>query len=645
MRKKFFMLAAVCFSSQLYAQQDSTKNLDEIVVTATKQPIKQSQTGKVITVINKAQIENSTGKTVGQLLNEQVGITINGALNNIGSPQSIFLRGATTGRTLVLIDGVPAYDPSLINNEFDLNLLSLNNIESIEICRGAQSTLYGSDAVAGVINIITTKADVKKTFNAKVSASTGSYGVFRGNLQIFGKANKLTYAARYAKLTTKGFSAAFDSSGNNNFDTDKYNGDVINASVQYQVDTALLLKIFFQQSNYTSAIDDGIFRDEKDFTIDNKNLMAGAGFKFNKNNISLTGNYQYSDITRNYNNDSTDKLGFIIFSTDDYFGKNQFVELFANIKLSDNFSLLQGADYRFSNMNSRYFSLSIFNPNIPYTSNLPDTAQSQASMYASLFYSAYKQKLNIELGGRLNVHSRYGSNHTFTFNPSYSINNNFRLFGSIATGFKAPSLYQLYSSSGNKDLKPELSTTYEMGLQQTHSIFKNRVVYFNREVKDGIDFDYINFKYFNFVKQTVNGIELESAITPIKKLTLSLNYTYLQPKEKSQSRITFGDTSYNYLLRRPKHNFNINAGYEWCYGFFTSVSAKYVSNRFDVGGYQKADVELDSYFLLNAYGSYTFKKHIKIFADAQNITNKQFFDLRGFNSIPFVLNGGIIFNW
>ncbi|MBK7882920.1 MAG: TonB-dependent receptor [Chitinophagaceae bacterium] len=638
-------MAAVCFSSQLYAQQDSAKKLEEIVVTATKQPIKQSQTGKVITVITKEQIEKSTGKTVGQLLNEQVGLTINGALNNIGSPQSVFLRGATTGRTLVLLDGVPAYDPSLINNEFDLNLLSLNNIESIEICRGAQSTLYGSDAVAGVINIITTKSDVKKPFNAKASASAGSFGVFRGNAQVFGKIDKLTYSARYAKLTTRGFSAAFDSTGNNNFDKDKYNGDVINAALQYQVAPSLLFKTFVQQSNYKSAVDDGGFNDEKDFVIDNKNLMAGAGFRFNKGDISLTGNYQYSDITRDYTNDSTDKPGFVLFSTDKYYGKNQFVEMFANIKLSNNFSLLQGADYRFSNMNGQYSSLTIFDPVNPYVSNIKDTVQSQGSIYASLFYAAFEQKLNLELGGRLNVHSRYGSNHTFTFNPSYSINNNFRVFGSIATGFKAPSLYQLYSSSGKLDLKPELSTTYELGMQQTHSKFKNRVVYFNREIKDGIDFNYISFNYFNFVKQMVKGIELESTAEPVKNFILSFNYTYLHSKETSQSRITFDDTTYTYLLRRPKHNLNINAGYQFKNGLYTSVSAKYVSGRFDVGGYQKNDVQLDSYFLLNAYASFTFKKYIKIFADAQNVTNKQFFDLRGFNAIPFLLNGGIIFNW
>ncbi len=642
MKGKILMVAAVCFSSQLYAQKDSTR-LDEVIVTATRQPVKQSQTGKVVTVISKDQIEKSAGRTLGQLLNEQVGITINGTLNNMGSPQSVFLRGATAGRTLILLDGVPVYDPSLINNEFDLNLLSLNNIESIEICRGAQSTMYGSDAVAGVINIITTKKDVDKPINAKAIVSAGNYNTFRGNAQLYGKLGNLTYGVRYTKINTNGFSTAYDSSKSNIFDKDQYKGDIVNASAQYQVTSEFGIKTFVQQSSYHTSFDAAIFTDEKDFTGKSKNLIAGAGFRVNKNNINITGNYQYSDINRLYINDSIDKPGFTIYSSDDYFGKNQFVELFANVKLNSSFSLLQGADYRFGNMNQRYYSLSIFDPN-PYISTVKDTVQSQGSLYASLFYTALKQKLNIELGGRLNVHSRYGSNHTFTFNPSYSIDEHFRVFGSIATGFKAPSIYQLYSSSGNIDLQPETSTTYEVGLQHASDVFKNRLVYFNRTINDGIDFDYINFRYFNFVKQIVQGIEVESSIAPVKNLQISLNYFYLKPRETSQSRTTFNDTTYHYLLRRPNHTFNINAGYQW-EKLFISLTTKYVGDRMDVGGYQKDDIRLNAYVLFNGYASYTFNKNFKVFADVQNITNKKFFDLRGFNSIPLLVNGGIYFNW
>jgi vitamin B12 transporter len=221
-----------------------------------------------------------------------------------------------------------------------------------------------------------------------------------------------------------------------------------------------------------------------------------------------------------------------------------------------------------------------------------------------------------------------------------------RIFGSIASGFKAPSIFQLYDAfSGNKDLKAETSVNYESGIQFQHEKIGSRIVYFHRNIKNALDFDYTSFKYFNFVKQTVNGIELEASIQPIKQLNITANYTYLSGKEQTQSRKDFNDTTYKYLLRRPKHNINITIGYQFCPEFYASISGKSVSSRYDIGGYQSDDVLLDSYFLLNAYTEYKWKKNVKFFADLQNITDKKFFDIRGYNAIPFLINGGITFNW
>ncbi|KAF0235749.1 MAG: iron complex outermembrane recepter [Chitinophagaceae bacterium] len=163
MSKKLTLFLTLLAGTNLLAQKDSTstKVLDEVVVTANKLEQKQSSTGKVITIIGKDQLDKSVGRTVAQVLNETAGITINGAYNNAGTNQSVFMRGAASGRTLILMDGIPVSDPSQINNEFDLNLFSINDVERIEICRGAQSTVYGSDAIAGVINIITIKPNEK----------------------------------------------------------------------------------------------------------------------------------------------------------------------------------------------------------------------------------------------------------------------------------------------------------------------------------------------------------------------------------------------------------------------------------------------------------------------------------------------------
>lgn len=634
----FFMMAALAAN----AQQDTLagKSLDEVVVTANKFPQKQSTTGKVITVIGRDQIEKSSGKTMGQLLNEQAGLTINGAYNNLGTNQTVYMRGAASGRTLILIDGIPVNDGSTIDNSFDLNLLSLGNVERIEIARGAQSTMYGSDAEAGVINIITVKKDVVKPVNVKATLAGGKFSTYRANAQIFGKVKRLSYNVGYSRMQTKGFSTAYDSSGNKNFDHDGYKGNVANASIQYNASAELTLRAFGQYSKYKTDLDFGQFTDEKDYNNTNQIFTSGGSFTYSKNAVNINGKYQYTETKRNYFNDSIDDPAFYGFSTNDFFAKSQFADLYSNIELGKNVTLLQGADYRYSSMNSQYFS--------PFFSDaFADTSLSQTSGYTSLFVHDNKSKLNVELGGRLNVHSRYGSNGTYTFNPSYSINQHYRVFGSIASGFKAPTLYQLYDGySGNAGLKPEKSKTIEIGIQQNCKTISTRLVYFNREIKDGIDYDNVNtFRYFNFNKQTVNGGELEVSAKPISGLTITANYAYIDPKEMSQSRITFKDTTYDVVLRRPKHNANLTVSYSVKNNLFISVSGKYVGKRVDAGGYAADDVWLKDYFIISAYAEYSPIKYFKVFLDAQNLTNKRFFDARGYNSIPFVINGGVLFNW
>jgi vitamin B12 transporter len=644
--KRIFVVAALITGSQLIAQEQkdsAMKSLDEVVVTAGKFEQKQTVTGKVISVITKEQLEKNTGKTVAQVLNEQAGLTINGAYNATGSPQTVFMRGASSGRTLILMDGIPMNDPSMIGNEFDLNLFSINDVERIEICRGAQSTLYGSDAIAGVINIITIKKDIAKPFNIKATIGVGNKNTVRNNIQLYGKLKKLTYTTRFAKLSTDGFSSAHDSTGTGNFDRDSYDGNVINTGLQYQFTPALSAKTFIQHSQYKAGIDAGGFADDKDYIIRNSNLSSGLGLSYKKGRVNISSYYQYGEVKRKYLNDSLDVPGFTIFENNRYGSRTQFIELYGNLLVADWLTALAGSDYRWGNMNQEYFSLSSFGP---YSSSFADTSLHQTSYYASLFFSALKNKLNIEVGGRTNKHSRYGNNATYTFNPSFSITDHWRAFASIASGFKAPSIFQVHDKfSGNPDLQAEKSVNYEAGIQQRHEKIGSRLVYFHRDIKNGIDYNYTDFKYFNFIKQIVKGFEIELTAQPVQQLSIAANYTLLTGEEQTQNRKDFTDTTYNYLLRRPKHNLNLTVGYQFTSSLYASISSKAVSSRYDVGGYQQPDILLDDYLFLNAYAEYKLKDHVKFSADAQNLTNKKFFDIRGYNAMPLMVSGGVSFNW
>jgi vitamin B12 transporter len=154
--------------------QDSSRVLNDVVVTATRSPKKLSDIGRVVTIVSQQQISHSQGKTLPQLLNTIPGITFSGAQNAPGISTSVFLRGASNGNTLILIDGFPANNAASIDGSYDLNAFPIDQIERIEILKGSGSTLYGSDAVAGVINIITKHAQ-GQGLKGEVQLTGGSY--------------------------------------------------------------------------------------------------------------------------------------------------------------------------------------------------------------------------------------------------------------------------------------------------------------------------------------------------------------------------------------------------------------------------------------------------------------------------------------
>lgn len=639
-KKMFGFLTALSIPFVVFSQLDSLTSVlfDPVIVTANKTEQKQSTTGKIITIISKEQLEKSAGKTVMQILNEQAGLIVNGALNNPGNAQTVFLRGASSGRTLILIDGIPMNDPSMINNEFNLNLLSVNEIERIEICKGAQGTLYGSDALGGVINLITTKNDIDKLVHLNANMTAGNYGIFKSNVNASGKLGKFKFTARLNHQSSAGFSSAVDSTGSSVFDTDGLFGNNFGASLAYQPNKSLTFNSFIQHRYYKTDLDNGPFSDAIHFFSEDQALFAGAGFTYKKSKFSLTGNYQKVNNNRYYDKDFS--TGSPLFSTHSLNGYSDYTELFGNVNISKNVTAIMGSELRTSSMNSLYLSVSTFGP---FENEFKDSRISQYSVYGSIMYSSEENPFQLELGGRFNKHSIYGVNSTFTLNPSFRYNDYWMIMGSISSAYKVPSIYQLYDFyAGNLDLKPEEAINVEVGVQYKSARSFFRGVFFSRQITSGIDYNFVDFKYFNFVEQRVNGLELESNLDVTKSFHLNINYTYLSGQELTQNRETNKESiTYPYLLRRPAHSLNLTLNYEISTKLFASISSKTLSARYDIGGYEQADVVLQPYTIYNGYGSYKMSDKVSFFIDAQNLFNKKFFDIYGYQSIPFMISGGI----
>ena len=652
MKKKIFIAAAVLFSSQLYAQKpvpdnsgDSTKNLNEVVITATKFPIKQSLTGKVVTVINQQQLQRNSGKSLTEVLNTQAGIIVNGSSNVLGTNQDVYLRGAAAGKTLILLDGVPVYDASGISGAFDLNLISVDQVERVEILKGSQSTLYGSDAIAGVINIISKKGGAKK-INATANLAAGSYNTFKGSVGLNGTVKNTNYNVQYSKLYSKGFSTAQYQTGIDNFDKDGMDENVFRANISQKINDKFSIRANTQFSNYKTDADAGPFKDDADYTIKTKNALAGIGADYTIGKSVLHFNYNYNKVSRVYLDDSASRGGFSYYSKGEYTGKSHFAELYSNIAVTKHIDVLVGADYRNQLSDQSYTSVSSYGPYNSPTLSDDSVKVNQFGAYTSIVVKDIKG-FNVELGGRYNNFNKYGNVFTFSFNPSYVIKNSIKIFANISSGFKAPSLYQVYSEYHPLvgELNPEKSLSFEGGIQYYKNNVNLRAVYFSRNITDNIVFVNSNNPpygyYANADKQKDNGLELEASID-FGKVTLNANYVNVDGKIETKTGTK--DTAFFNLYRRPRQTINLNVGIELCKNWNMNIGVQSISKRYEPK-YNAAPIEMPAYYVWNLYSTYSITKNIKAFADLKNITDEKYSEVRGYNSRRFNFMAGVNLNF
>jgi vitamin B12 transporter len=634
---KFLLSVFICATavSTAKAQQANPNTvLEPVIVTANKLSQKQSATGKVITVIPEKVIAQNQAKNLSELLNTQAGIFIAGANNAFGSNQDFYLRGAGTGNVLIMVDGMPVYDPSAINNGFDLNSISLTQIETIEILKGAQSTLWGSDAVAGVINIITKKNKSIRQFGLQV----GSYGTTKTSLT-FNKAltSKFNIAANITGLRAKGFSAAHDTTGNNNFDKDNLRQTNFQLGLNYKFTNKLALNVTTLASRYKAGADAGAFTDDADTKVTNKNVNTAVTLTYNTTKFKITAVQTFTQANRLFADDSANVGGFAKWQEGKYKGNTSNTDIYATIKLNKKITLVTGLNNVAQNTTQSYNSISSFGA---YNAVPINKATANNTAFYTSATGVFKN-FGVEAGARFNNHSEYGSNTTFSFNPYYKFDAATKFFVNISSGFKVPTLYQLYSEYGKTNLQPEKSVNYEAGIETKNNDNSFRILYFNRKIKDVIVFytsPTFDSYYINRDEQNDQGFEAEYSAKIGKNGNWQTNVTYVTGQGK------INNTTVKNLYRRPNFVFNSSLNAAITNKITVAPMFRFVAER-PKGVFDAGPAIQPAYYTFDVTTNYTLAKALLLNLDLRNLTNQTYFDVVGYNSRKFNVTVGLVVNF
>ena len=601
-----------------YAQvKDSTRvnPLDEVVISDTKFAQSKEKSGKVIEVISAAALEKKSGQSLATVLSQVAGVEINGNQSAAGKNLGYYIRGGRNRQVLIVIDGIPVTDASGISMEYDLRLLPVDQVESIEIMKGASSTLYGTGAATGVITITLKKA-CKKVLQGNAYVNIGSNNTsdnhkyngqdFNQGLSFNGKYLKVDYLTSFNSTETNGMSEA----KGENYENDRFSRIAVNQKIGVALTSKLRVDFFGNYDRLKNAFDDSYngVSSSDNLVNQGKTEQFRAGF---------SSKYKYSqgEFVINSGASSSKRNLFVFNSEFEYKSKNVNVDAFTKYNFSKQFFALLGTQYQFSEMN--------------FDSEFSTIDHNKAKFaivdpYTTLVYnSAFGFNLNV--GARLNNHSVYKSHVVYNFNPSYSFGkkNPVRLLASYSTAYITPSLYQLYDAySGNIHLEPEENSTVEAGFEiqfWSKKITLNTVAFLRNE-KNAIDVD-ANFVYYNIDgKNKAKGIETSISLAVTSKLFMNANYTFNELDEPLQRL-------------NPKHKVNVAVNYQFTNRFFAGINYQYLSSRTDAFGYPPQFVKLDAYRLFNGTFKYELiKNRLTVFGAATNIFNEEFVENIGYST-------------
>jgi len=594
--------------SALSAQQTTTdsmalQQLDEVVVSDSRFELRRENSGKTIIRIDAVEIARNQGKTVADLLNTKSGMEISGSRGRQGEVLGVYARGGRGRQVLVLIDGVRVTDPSSSSQEYDLRLLSLDQVETIEIIKGASSTLYGTNAATAVISITTKRVSDRK-LGVAVASSLGtnqaandqdySIAAFTNSARLGGTLGTLEYSAGISQAYADNMSSLTTQEG----EEDPFSRYNANIRLGYRFSNNIHLALYGNKTHFRSAYDESFGLMDAPYEYITEQKRAGAALK---------AAYKQGEVNIN--------TAFTEFNSENisafpgtFEGRSQVVDAFNKYTFSENLYGLLGINY----IKDRV----IFGDPRDFTILDP---------YLNLVYvSGFG--LNMNTGTRLNTHSEYGNQWVYNINPSFSYpleQGYVKLMGTLATSYITPSLTQLFGEFGaNPELEPETDRTLEGGLEWAKdSKLRASLLYFNRKEDNYVFFDSADFLYRN-ASGTIKaqGVEAEVRLTPFKKARLEANYTFTERK---------GDNA----IRIPKHKVNAEFGMDLAKGSYGALQYAFTGSRVDTDFNTFTDMELEPFSLVHLYFSQELMSgKMRLFLNAENILNTRYTEILGFST-------------
>ena len=626
--KKNLITTAMLFAlpTIAFAGENTKTELAPIVVySAYATPVNQDQTASSVTVLTEKDFATRNATYVSDVLKTVPSLAVSTS-GGRGTLTNVFLRGADANHTAVIIDGVKANPVS--GYGFDFGGLALSNIERIEVLRGEQSALWGSDAMGGVIYITTKKGLEKgKTFNVDYDFGTGSHRTVDGSLTLSGSNNNFYYALHGDSHHTQGISAlskdrfnytaqdgtAVSTGGAS--ERDKFHRD--NTSLRFGYDDNQKGFDFLTSHSSQTANFDNSATDEKGhYTRTRDTLFKLSGFLGNGDEL-LKHKVGVSHIKTD-----SDTVGY----TSAYDAK----KLNANYQLDVNFdregTITQGlsflTDYQKTDFNSSYFN---------NAGNKKLIEKSVAAEYRLLHDADH----SLNVSGRYTDSSEYENSWTGRIAGAYRLHNNVKAHASIGSAIQNPTITEYYGYNaryiGNPNLQPEKSVGGDVGFlfetdDHRHSV---DITYFTRNVKNTISSEVINsVTYASRAvnldgKSKVKGLEMayNGKITDV--LTAYVNYTYTQTRDSKGIE----------LARRPKHLANTGLAYQITEKLGADVNLSYTGKRMDTyysPSYSTHKVKLPSYTLANVGVNYKVAESLTVYANLNNVYNKKYENVLGY---------------